>query len=343
MRKIFTAINRLIAGLMAILFIVTLLAAVVLVVFENRMLEADVYLQALGRDDLYQELPAILATAIVSGPRNEVAAETGESPPAYLKFLTVQDWENLLGLILPAEDMRPVTEQAITEVFAVLNGQADLATFDLRPIKEQLRQNGVQAYLQVIRAQPACTPEEFQQVWGQASLDTESELLCRPSEEQLALFMPALEQGIQEEASKISDEVILLDAREAPLAASFQELRRAIRLSLIIPLILLGLVTIFAVRTLKSWLRWWGIPLVISSAFMVLSGFAGSPALQIILAARNQPGDGLRAGQIALAVVQSISEQLFMPVSWVGLVLGLLGFCLWLASLLLPQTLLESE
>ncbi len=344
MRHFLKATGNLLAALIALLFIVTLLASIILTVFENRLLDADAYLEAFGRDDFYQELPAMLSMMMVSGARSELADETGgEEQPTFMKYLTVQDWQIMLELLLPPEATRLITENAVREVFGVLNGRLERATFDLRPIKEQLRTNGAQAYLQVIRAQPPCTEEELAQVWGDSEVNPE-ELLCRPDEEVLATLLPGIQESVLAETEAMQDVVILLDATRQPVAETFQELRTAMRLTLLVPLMLLALMTVLAVRTLKEWLRWWGIPLVIGSGLMVLSGFAGSPLLQIALnRAAAEGGEGLRTGQVALAVVHSISQILFQPVSWIGLLLGLLGAGLWLASLLLPQELLESE
>ena len=53
------------------------------------------------------------------------------------------------------------------------------------------------------------------------------------------------------------------------------------RLSPLIPLIFLLLVTILAVRDLKSWMRWWGISYCLSGAITFGLGISALPLLNI--------------------------------------------------------------
>ncbi len=346
MGRIFRITAKLISLLLAIAFIITFLIAMTLSNAENKILNAETYINALAQDDIYQQLPSFLASQIVANLSSRDSAEpNGEETPVFLKYLTVQDWKILLELILPPESMRTITEAAITDFFNVMSGQAQKAVINLRPIKEQLNEQGVEAFLQILRAQPACTPEQAIELEQTFTLGGDLNILCRPSEEQMFAMRPQIEASLDVEIASLEDEILIIDATESDAVNSFQELRRLMRLSLMIPLILMTLITLLAVRTLKNWLRWWGLPLAISGGLMVIFGFTGSPIIAVLI--RQLPtatnDQSALTASLILGVFQSISQSIFQPLLVWGLIIGLIGVGAFLATQFLPQELLNSE
>ena len=52
--------------------------------------------------------------------------------------LSTEDWQAIIGAVLPPEMLRPLTEQALTSVFGYLDGQADSAVLSLAGFKAHL-------------------------------------------------------------------------------------------------------------------------------------------------------------------------------------------------------------
>lgn len=70
-----------------------------------------------------------------------------------------------------------------------------------------------------------------------------------------------------------------------PLGASpistIRTIRWIMRLSPLLPLLLLLGIALFAVRSIKGWLRWWGIPILVSGVIALGLGIFTSPALRV--------------------------------------------------------------
>ena len=108
------------------------------------------------------------------------------------------------------------------------------------------------------------------------------------------------------------------------------------RLSPIIPLVFLLLMTIFTVNSLKSWLRWWGIPLFITGILASLVSLSGAPIfgaiLQRILVSRMP--DFLPTILLGYAndLASAMLQAWFNPVLWQGLVIALIGLIMTVSS-----------
>jgi len=102
-------------------------------------------------------------------------------------------------------------------------------------------------------------------------------LLCNPLDDQtLSLILPILQEPLTSLVSKIPDEATLIDPPPAgspePGSGPFGSdpittlriVRQVVSLSPILPLAFLLLIISFGVRSFKSWLQWWGIPILIT-------------------------------------------------------------------------------
>lgn len=77
MRSFFTWIARFLAGVFASLFVVSLLAALLLVSAENRLFKAETYKKALIAQNLYDRLPKLLAEQIITNLISNPCKEKG--------------------------------------------------------------------------------------------------------------------------------------------------------------------------------------------------------------------------------------------------------------------------
>lgn len=207
----------------------------------------------------------------------EVEGNGGGGPPPGLASLTSADWEAMLSILIPRAWMQAQAESVIDQAFALLDS-ADPAppiTISLVELREHLAGGAaVEAFLYVVRGRPPCTAEQLAVL---ASGPLQDLPPCRPPEEMLGAMAQEGAKVLTEAIVKVPDEVdlsrIFLAEGESserppsqgsgPLGDNPREVLRQIRwglkLSPLLPAALLLLVTLFGVRSLRGWQRWWGI------------------------------------------------------------------------------------
>jgi hypothetical protein len=112
-------------------------------------------------------------------------------------------------------------------------------------------------------------------------------ILCGPPEDLHATLMSGMHDELKSLVAEMPDEAVIIKPLRTKAAGpdaspfdmdpltALRYFRLGIRFSPLLPLVTLLLVAAFRVRSLKGWLRWWGIPMLI----------AGLVALGAILAA----------------------------------------------------------
>jgi hypothetical protein len=274
---------------------------------ENPLINASAEVQSCIKQTLGDEAFATLYDA-ERGPTDaeiqqisacfEQAGETPQSntpgvvgPMTFLNNFSPEQWQTLMTYLLPPDDLQNMTEATLDQVFAYLNGEADTASIPLTGLKARLTgQAGEELILFLLNAQPACTEEQQAQITaGVFGEKGKTPILCAASGETLDMLLPELQRQMNEAVSGIPDEAIIIQPPSAsdpssPLGANpkaaLRLLHVMIRLSPLVPLIFLLLVTLFGVRSLKGWLRWWGIPILIVGLITLSIGIAAMPLLQ---------------------------------------------------------------
>jgi len=284
-------------------------------------------------------------------------------PPAYLQLLRPEDWDTVLSILLPQNWIQEQTEAVIDQAFAYLNGETE--QLELTISTRELRQNlsgppARAAILGVINALPPCTLEQLAEL-GVEGFNPEQPSLpsCKPPDE---LLDPLLDQAtvmLGELASGIPDETSLGslslfgDGEEEPGGGpgpagfgpfgadpleTLRLARQLISYSLLLPLALLLLIVPFAVRSLKGFLRWWGIPLLIAGLFTLLPALAITPALNWAIETQLiPPMPGYLTSEmvdVALGVLYSVVRGLADPLIIQAGILALLGLVMWIFSLM---------
>jgi hypothetical protein len=106
-------------------------------------------------------------------------------------------------------------------------------------------------------------------------------------------------------------------------------IRLVMRFSLLIPIALLFVITILAVRTFKGWLVWWGWPILLTGLFGFPIGLAGAPLLRWImerwLAKRFTITLTPEISASLRTVVDAALRQILKPVVWESLALFIIG------------------
>jgi hypothetical protein len=321
-------IQKGLAGIFAVLFVLTALAALMLFNLERHAFAALTYQQAFANDNFYERLPATLVQALTT-PTQQT------SLPLSMRGLTAQNWETFIRALLPPEALKQLGDQALTSIFSYLNDEADTAVISLAPIKTSMASEaGVQAVLEFLKTQPECTLAQIQQM-AAAVLNGQETSLCNPPENLLGVMSPLIQAQLQVAAAAIPDQITLAQVDPAlPKKDDPREriklLRLILRLSPLLPLFFLFTMTILAVRSLRDWLAWWGIPFLVTGISAIAMAWLGAPLTGLILlrvlvskAPGYLPSILLNNGsQLATAVL----DQLLKPVMVQGIVLMFCGF-----------------
>lgn len=387
------AIRKTLAGLCALFFVITAVAALLLFNLERRALNSSTYKQALHDQGIYEQLPALVGEmmvasaaydpcvtnliacrpeerspeavacfeaalgarayqALISGrerPTDEQAQQAQEcldrfpppptqqegGPPAFIKNLSAEDWQAILGALLPPAELKTLVDQALDSIFAVFNGRADSATVDLTAFKRRLTgPAGVEAVSALMRAQPPCTFEQAAEMTISAlSQDGDLEL-CNPSEELAFIVQPLIEINLQLAAVGIPDQLTLIP-RSVNLAGDgtplerLRNVRLILRLTPIVPLVFLLALTALAVRSSVTWLRWWGWPFLLTGLLGAMIGFLSAPVLNLTITAlltRRLPAY-VPVGIVELGsdITGAVVRQMLKPMAWESLVLALVA------------------
>ena len=160
---------------------------------------------------------------------------------------------------------------------------------------------------------------------------------CKPPAELYSMLTPVIQGQMQFAVSAVPDQITLISKPpENDPRVKLRILRMGMRLSPIIPLVFLLLMTIFTVNSLKSWLRWWGIPLFITGILAILVSLSGAPIfgviLQRILVSRMP--DFLPTVLLGYAndLASAMLQAWLNPVLWQGLEIALIGLIMTAGS-----------
>lgn len=227
------------------------------------------------------------------GAVTENGNEDQGGPPAFMKNLTAMDWEAIIEALAPPELLQALTENVLDQVFAYLNGETATVKISLLKLKERITgQAGQDAIQQLMAAQPPCTEEQLVQMAASALGGEGGMVFCNPPEEILAIMLPELQSQLDSLATQIPDEAVIIKPYTGPLGATpgggplsadpfttIRYVRLGLRWSPLLPFAFLLLVTLFGVRSLKGWLRWWGIPIFFAGGIALVLGIALLPAM----------------------------------------------------------------
>ena len=316
-----TLLMHAVAGLLAAAFVATTLIALVLFNVEQRAFDPAAYQRALVDQGFYRQFPTLLGDLL--------ARDSIGGLPAFLGHLSAGQWKTLIDAVLPPEQLESMTEDALNQFFAYLNGETDAPRISLVPLKNALAgPPGLNAALTIIQAQPDCTIQEMLKI-----LSSFGQELCNPPRQVLDLLHPIIQSQLQAAASVIPDNVSLLpstrSAAAGPSLKALQALRLLMRLSPVVPIGLLLVVTLIAVRTFKGWMLWWGWPFFLAGLLGMPLGFAGAPLFRWII-------EGWLSKRIALtfpleitvslrAVLDATLREILRPAAWESAALFLVG------------------
>lgn len=313
-----------IAVFCSVLFVVTAVAAILFFNFDRRAFTPETYQRAFAREDFYNKIPNLMAQAIVSSD-----ADTS-GLPLVMRGMSVEAWENFIRGLLPPDMLKTMGDDVLDSTFAYLNLESERVQVDLRPLKASMASDtGAQAALYLMSALPPCTVEQIARISFEILSNGQVEL-CNPPAEILPLITPVIQGQLQFAASIIPDELTLAAAPpQNDPRQGLQAIRFLMRLSPILPIAFLLVLTIAIVRSPKDWMNWWGIPILTVGFLAFIMGILGAPIVGAILEqilTKRLP-NYLPAflagftGDLSAAMVRA----LLLPVIWQGLLLLVIG------------------
>jgi len=334
------SLNKAIAALLVILFVIFTLAVILGWSVQEKILDADAYVQALDEAGFYEvpyqliregEIPAAGGLLLEEGPLSVVS---GSDLEAIARELGPPDW------------LRAQIEHAIRDLVAVakepeLNRMPGLV-ISLREVKSRaLGEPGERALSIAVEALPLCAPDR-------APLEFDSDTpVCKPPEVDLGPFLNRLKLLLGPLVERVPDtftvswqpeqQDTLEDLRQA--RQILNRLRFALLFLIVLNLALIGLIWVLAVRSPAEWLRWTGVPLLLLGVLALFVALLTPGLVVAALDARSLWAEGNVPAPLAQSLESAIHDfipGLFRPALLIGVVLSGVGLLLTLVSPLFP-------
>jgi hypothetical protein len=330
MSRFMNILTKIITVLCAFCFVGTALVSLFLVNVDQHAFDPDIYKQALINGNFYQDLPSLLGSALAKG------SSTNNTP--FVKNLTGENWAAIIQTLLPQEQLQALTEDAITQFFAYLNGETGSPHLSLEPLKQKLSgPAGMEAAISLIHAQPDCSAEQLTQM-----IVSFGQVLCNPPQTILNLARPAIQTQLSLIAASIPDQISFTDAGiPKSRAGNLRDIRLAMQFSPFLPLIFLFLITLLAIRTFKDWMAWWGWPILLTGITGALAGFRGAPlfrmALENYISTRTQLNIPPELSPAMHVVADEVFQEILRPAGWQAVALAAIGLIMLLIAWTLSQ------
>lgn len=276
-------LTRVLAITFAVLFVVSTALAFMLYNMESSMFDAALYIQAFEDEGVYQRLPGLMSQALVSAAQE---AEV-DNPLVMLNALSQEEWDFYIAQLLPPAELKILADDLINAMMSYVTGESDTVVLSLGNLKTHLSsQQGIDALYEILQAQPDCTAEQLTaMVMGQQNVS-----LCNPPDTFLFIDLtPLIKAQIKGVVVLMPEQVTLIapGGEQVKRVRDLERVRLAMRLSPVLPVLFLLLVTAVAVRSFVDSLNWWGYSLLlaglVSMAFTLLSRPLTALAVQLFI------------------------------------------------------------
>ena len=330
--------QKTIAAICAALFVIAGVPVLLMFNIERQAFSSATYKQAFENQRLYERMPALIA-ATLSG----TLSQNGALPP-FLKELTAEEWQTTIPTLLPPEELRAMTDQTLDSAFDYLNFRSNSVVISLLPIKARLAgEGGMNVVRGFLRTQPDCTLEQLTQMG--LGLLSGNIALCNPPEEAIGFFAPFIQSQLQTITATFPDQIALVPGTESGTPndprLKLQWVRSGIVFSPFFLFLLLLAIAVFAVRSIRDLLVWWGWPLLITGGLAAIIALVGAPLIGAVLQLIIQIyGAAFLPPLLASAIAETasaVASQMLVPVILQGFVLAAIGLMMIILGMLLRK------
>ena len=296
MRNVFTAIfkfiARLVAVFLALLTIVATITMLLLTSIDHTVLNPRTSKQAFIKNKVYERIPAVTAREF-SLIKSLFADRCAEAPQAcaietmsLLNGLSSEQWETLIIHLLPADELQTLTESTLDEALGYFKGAGDSVQMPLASLKARLTgESGEELTTLLLGLQPSCSMQQLEQIKAvKVNMAGVPPILCSANGEIQLQLSEELQRRLKNISAELPEAAIIIKSPSPSIPPSlrrffgedWQMALQKINMALpYAPFLLLGLLlllTLFAVRSLRGWMRWWSIPIFIAGLIMLISG-----------------------------------------------------------------------
>ena len=327
------------AAICAALFVLAGVPILLIFNIERKAFSSATYKQAFENQRLYERMPGLVAATL-----STTISQNGAMPP-FVKELTAEEWQASISTLLPPEELRAMTDQTLDSTFDYLNFRSNSVVISLLPVKARLAgEGGVNIVRDFLRTQPDCTLDQLTQMG--LGLLSGNIALCNPPDEAMGFFAPFIQSQLQTITTTFPDQISIVPGTESGTPndprLKLQWVRSGIVFSPFFLFLLLLAIAVFAVRSIRDLLLWWGWPLLITGGLAAMIALVGSPViggiLQLIIqiygAAFLPPILASTIGETAGAV----ASQILVPVVIQGFVLAVIGLMMVVVGMLLGRS-----
>lgn len=353
------------AWIFAALFVISSIGVIFSFFPTKKLLNPDFYKSALENVRIYERLPESIAQQLSANLSQGV---TGPDSPVYLLLLTPQEWESVLSGLIEPNWLQAQTESMLDQIFEILLVSQDPLntpiSISISEVKNRLAgEEGIQAFNEILNAQPDCS---FDQLMGllQLGLGMETQidtLLCKPPDNIISELNPVVQSFLSAAVEYVPDQIsftLPVAMLRGPSAENLQELNpgelpefiEALRFtntlitwSPLLPIVFILLATVFAVRSLRDFLRWWGgaflaaggISLIIILILYLTMDWGLARFIPIPLSVYRLPPLLVQIGLFELS--QELVNSIVLSVVTPAGILTILGILLLLGTYLIPK------
>lgn len=321
-----TAVGKVFAGICAIFFVISGVLSITLFNVERNTFSSETYKAAFKEQGLYDAAPSIFTDMIL------LSLDDSGQVSLLLSVLDRNELENVISSLMPSDEFETLMNHIFDSFFQFINGDTDTITISLLPIKQHIvSEGGTQAFMQAMLAQPECSIEQALQITLGFLSTGDGLIFCRPPQEVLGLVTPMIQSQLQVLTSNIPDDLTLSGNDQLGLIefrSRLDKVRAIMKLTVVIPLFMLIGIILFTVRSLDEWLRWWGIPFVITGIISALFALIGAPVvryfIQVVLLQGNKDMPAIFLNTMS-SVAGSLVGLILRPVAIEGVILVLIG------------------
>jgi len=341
--------TTLIAIISCVIFVLIFSIAFPAYSLSSNILDSDLYLNALTDQNLYEDFPALFGEQMDFFV-NKIKSDFFIAE-VFFKNVGRSDWEIVAKQVITPDWVKTQTESLVNQVFDYANNDSSELTMkvSLIDVKERLGgQIGFDTYMAIISTKPECDMLELAQ-WLLSPLIDILPICKIPENADFFVFSApdpkeVVPQVLANWANTLPEEKDLASSLEETDIQELDDYLAAIRLTrtvagiFIVVSILFLLLTLISpqVRSLKGWLRYWGVPLLVAGILCTLTAIALSV---LMIWQINDLFDSLAdifvPGVIKIGkdIGQDITFSLATPLGILGVIMLLCGFGMAGASL----------